>query len=104
MKKNNLKSTHAMHILHNRHEYGSIHNTVELLKTCKKGQRNSSCERFYIQTFQQQGLLIQEHTPDLNPLNTFIQERICTRPMTRQQTQPNHYSTSHETGSSIKTG
>jgi len=53
MKKNNLKSTYAMRILHNRHEYGSIHNTVELLKTCEKGQRNNCWEPFYIQKFQQ---------------------------------------------------
>jgi hypothetical protein len=83
MKKKNLKSTYALHILHNRQEYGSIHNTVELLKTCKKGKRNSCWEPFYIQTFQRQGLLIQEqHTPDLNPLYTFVQERIDTLPMT----------------------
>jgi len=49
--------------------------------------------------------LIQEpHTADLNPLYMFVQEQIDTLPMTCQQIQPNHYSTSHGTGNSIKMG
>jgi len=32
---NNPQSAYAMHILQNRHEYGKIENTLQLLKTCK---------------------------------------------------------------------
>jgi len=42
---------------------------MELLKTCKKGRRMNCWEVLYKQTFQTQGLLVQEqHTRDLNPL------------------------------------
>jgi len=33
---NNPQSAYAMHVLQNRHEYGTIENTLQLLKTCRK--------------------------------------------------------------------
>jgi hypothetical protein len=35
-KNNNPQSAYAMHILNNRHEYGPMHNTIELLKQINK--------------------------------------------------------------------
>jgi len=34
---NNPLSAYALHILRNRHEYGTIADTLQLLKTCQKG-------------------------------------------------------------------
>jgi len=36
---NNPLSAYALHILQNRHEYGTIADTLRLLKTCQKGTR-----------------------------------------------------------------
>jgi len=52
VKNNNPKSAYAIHILNNGHEYGNILHSMELLKTCEKGQRMNCWEIFYIQTFQ----------------------------------------------------
>jgi hypothetical protein len=41
IKNNNPQSAYAMHILNNRHEYGPIHNTMELLKN-RSTKLNSS--------------------------------------------------------------
>jgi hypothetical protein len=35
---NNPKSVYAMHIMNNRHEYGPINSTTDLLKHCEKGK------------------------------------------------------------------
>lgn len=71
-----------MHVLNNRHEYGNMNSTVELLKTEKKGQKKL-LGNLYIQTFQQQGLLIQEQkTSDLNALYSLVQKQIDTPPIT----------------------
>ena len=50
VKTNNLKSAYAMHIWNDGHEYGNIQHTLELLKTCEKGQRMNCWEILYIQT------------------------------------------------------
>ena len=56
-----------MHILNDRQEYGSIQNTMELLKTCIKGQRMICWETLCIHThththtnISRQGLLVQQ--------------------------------------------
>jgi len=36
---NNPLSAYALHVLQNRHEYGKIEDTFQLLKTCRKGTR-----------------------------------------------------------------
>lgn len=40
MKANEPKSAYALHILNNRHEYGTIHSTMKVLKRCRKGKKN----------------------------------------------------------------
>ena len=48
---NNPQSAYAMHILQNRHEYGTIQNTLQLLKTCRKSTRVNCWEALYMQIF-----------------------------------------------------
>jgi len=48
IKTNNLNSAYVLHILNNRHEYGSTEETMELLKTCNKGAKMSCWESLCI--------------------------------------------------------
>ena len=41
---NNPISTYAMHILHNRHQYGPADETLKLLKPCNKGTKMNCWE------------------------------------------------------------
>jgi hypothetical protein len=43
---NNQISAYALHILNNRHEYGTAEETLELLKPCNKGTRMNCWETF----------------------------------------------------------
>ena len=62
-------SSYAMHILNNRHDYGTAEKTLKLLKPCHKGPRMNCWETFYMQLFHQHGTLINEqHLTDINPL------------------------------------
>jgi len=45
---NKLESAYALHILNNRHEYGTAAETLELLKPCHKGTRMNCWETFYM--------------------------------------------------------
>ena len=57
-----------MHILQNRHEYGAIENTLQLLKVCRKSTRMNSRETLYMQIFHQHKILITEQQiGDINP-------------------------------------
>jgi hypothetical protein len=53
---NDPKSAYAMHILNNKHEYGPLKSTMELLRTCKKGWHMKILENVYIQN-----TIIKEH-------------------------------------------
>ena len=65
----NPLSAYAMHILNNRHEYGTPEHTLQLLHPCQKGKLMNYWEALYIQQLQQQQLLIEEQKPhDVNPL------------------------------------
>jgi hypothetical protein len=44
-------SAYVLHILNNRHEYGTAEETLELLKPCNKGTRMKCWEAFYMQAF-----------------------------------------------------
>jgi hypothetical protein len=60
-----------MHILNNKHQYGSTEDTLQLLKPCNKGRRMSRLENFYIQLHQKLGSLVEEQsTYEHNPLYT----------------------------------
>jgi len=57
---NNLISAYVLHILNNRHEYGTAEETLELLKRCNKGTKMNCREALYMQAFYQCDILIEE--------------------------------------------
>ena len=60
---------YAQHILQNLHEYGSITDTMSLLKPIHKASMLISYEQLFIQTFHHNGNLIMEQgTGEQNPL------------------------------------
>ena len=62
-------SAYAAHILHNRHEFGTVEDTLQLIRSCRKGSRMNQWENLYIQTYRQQGRLIDEQqVSEENPL------------------------------------
>jgi hypothetical protein len=66
---NNPISAYAAHILHNIHEYGSMNDTLHLLKPCRKGTQMNCWESLQIQTHHQHKLLISEQPVcEANPL------------------------------------
>jgi hypothetical protein len=69
IKNNNPLSAYTMHILHNRHEYGTPTSTLKLLNHCQKGTIMNIRESMYIQAYGQQDLLVPEQSStDHNPL------------------------------------
>jgi hypothetical protein len=60
IKNNNPISAYAMHILHNRHQYGPPDETLELLKPYNKGTKINCWEVLYMNIHYKQGLLISE--------------------------------------------
>ena len=53
----------------NRHEYRTIADTLQLMKTCQKGTRMNCWEALYMQVFHQHKVLITEQrVTDTNPL------------------------------------
>ena len=50
---NNPISAYSLHILKNRHEYGTAEETLELLNPYSKGTRTNCLEALYMQTFHQ---------------------------------------------------
>jgi hypothetical protein len=81
-------SAHALHILNNRHEYGSPEHTIQLLGAYDKGKIMNCWESFYMQVIQQQNVLIDEKT---NPL-------YATANTTEHVTQLDTHSDSERTG------
>jgi trans-aconitate methyltransferase len=75
IKTNNPKSAYAIHILDNRHEYGTSQDTLQLLEACRKGKRMDCWETLYIQALHQQKVLIDEQEiNDTNPLLQMARE------------------------------
>jgi len=69
IRSNNPQSAYAMHILQNRHEYGTTRDTLQLLKTCRKSTHMNCWETLYLQIFHQHKTLITEQQiGDINPL------------------------------------
>ena len=78
---NNPSSAYALHILQNRHEYGTIADTLQLLKKCQKGTRMNCWEALYIQIFHQHNLLITEQ--QVNDSNLLYELANTTRILPR---------------------
>jgi len=69
IRNNNPISSYALYILNNRHEYGTVKETLGLLKPCNKGTRMNCWEAVYMQAFYQHSMLIEEQQfNDINPL------------------------------------
>ena len=49
IKTNNPISAYALHVVGNRHEYGSPEHTIQLLKACSKRNVMNCRESFYMQ-------------------------------------------------------
>jgi len=62
-------SAYAAHVLYNRHEFGTAEDILQLIRPCRKGSRMNQWENLYIQTYRQQGRLIEEQqVGEENPL------------------------------------
>jgi hypothetical protein len=48
IKSNKLTSRYAQHILDNQHSYGTIHDTMDILRITKEGQHMNTLERYHI--------------------------------------------------------
>ena len=58
-----------MHMLQNAHEYGTIENMLQLLKTCRKSTRVNCWEALYMQILHKHKILnTEQQTGDINPL------------------------------------
>ena len=69
VKANNPCTAYAQHILQNRHEYGTLAETMALLKPIQKESMLLPSEQFHIQSLHQEGKLIPEQSlNDPNPL------------------------------------
>ena len=70
---NNPLFAYALHILQNRHEYGTIADILQLLKTCQKGTRMNCWEALYMQVFHQhKELITEQQVSDTNPLYELV--------------------------------
>jgi hypothetical protein len=65
---NNPQSAFAQHILHNQHEYGTIHDLMTPIKPLSNTKMLIPYEQFYIQSLHQAGRLISEYPGKPNPL------------------------------------
>src|SRR5215475_10600091 len=74
IKSNNSASAYAVHILNNRHEYGTTENTLQLMKSCRKSSKMNQWENMYIQIYRQYGKLIEEQqVNEINQLFRYVQ-------------------------------
>jgi hypothetical protein len=77
IRNNNPQSAYAQHILHNRHEYVSIADTMTLLKLIHKMSMLNPYEQLFIQTLHYNGNLITEQgTGEQNPLFQLAMDRV----------------------------
>ena len=69
IKNNDPRSSYALHILNCRHEYGSINNTMTLLKQVNKPSLRLLYEQMFIQSLHHSNELITEQHPnEYNPV------------------------------------
>ena len=69
IRNNNLTSAYSLHILQNRHEYGPMNTTKDLLKPLSTPSLLIPHELFFIQSFHKEGKLISKQNPaENNPL------------------------------------
>jgi len=86
IKTNNPQSAYAQHILQNRHEYGTLAETMALLKPIQQESMLLPSEQFHIQSLHQAGKLIPEQS--LNDPNPLFQLTFSHPHHTRHKTEP----------------
>jgi len=88
IKNKNPASAYAVHILNNRHEYGTTANTLQLIKTCRKSSKMNHWENMYTQIYRQYSKLIKEQqVNEANPLFEYAQPPKTLRDSTQQDRQ-----------------
>jgi len=82
IKNNDPRSSYALHIRNNRHEYGNITDTMTLLKGVNRQSLLLPTEQMYIQTLHRNKELIPEQIPnEYNPLFELLrQEHLASHP------------------------
>ena len=97
IRNNDPQSAYAQHILQNLHEYGSITDTMSLLKPIHKTSMLIPYEQlFFFQTFHHNGNLITEQsTGEQNPLFQLAIDTMLTSVTTWKQKQINSPPTTH---------
>ena len=74
IKNNDPRSAYALHILNNKHEYGTMEETMTLLRSIDKQTLLLPTEQLYIQTLHDNNELIPEQIPnEPNPLSELLQ-------------------------------
>ena len=69
IRNNNPTSAYAMHILDNRHEFGSAEETLKLLKPCRRGTKTNCWEALFMHIHHKRNIFISEQqVTDTNPL------------------------------------
>ena len=69
IRNNDSQSAYAQHILRNQHEYGTIIDTMTLLKPIHKTSLLITYEQIFVQTYQYNGtLIIEQNRGEQNPL------------------------------------
>jgi hypothetical protein len=93
---NDPQSAYAQHFVQNLHEYGSITDTMSIIKPIHKTSMLISYEQLFIQTFHHNGNLITEHgTGEQNPLFQLAIDTMLTSATTWEHTQINTPHTTH---------
>jgi hypothetical protein len=94
IKTNNPQSAYAQHILHSWHEYGTIAETMTLIKPIQNESMLLPFEQFHIQSLHQTGKLIPEQWPEpsfstgLQSPTAYTQNRASKAAAHKPDTQP----------------
>jgi hypothetical protein len=76
IRNNNSNSGYSRHILNTGHTYGSVIDTIKVLKTQRKGKHLNTLERYYIYKMRKNGIQIKDTCIDThNPIFKIIQKQ-----------------------------
>jgi hypothetical protein len=86
IRSNNSNTGFANHILNTGHRYGTISNTMKIIKAGKKGKHLNTLEKYYIHRASRNNLQLNDTNIDLNnPIFDTLHE-IYTGPQHQQHT------------------
>jgi hypothetical protein len=89
---NNPQSAYAMHILNNRHEYGPMHNTLELLYQINKTKFLIPYEQLYIQSYHHhKQLILEQNSGEYNQMYQLVYgQQVTPHPTKPLDLHPHH--------------